>query len=286
MVEREKNGERSDYGNRLPSMVQNANIEIIPFKSVWDKLVTLPPGSRVAVTTSPSKGVEATMQAIPELRERGYTVIPHIGARYIKDSDELKQISSILEENRIEEIFAIGGDVETPAGEYSDSAKMLADLLSMNKVIKSVGVGGYPEGHPKISNDTLIRFLRSKIEIAGAHNVEIHINSQACYDPKKIKIWIRNLHALTIRVPVFLGVFGPVDKAKLIKMSPEIGVGDSVRFLKAVGLFSAFKSLTYNGAGLLESLDRYPEAESIQGFHIFTLNNLEATVNWQKSFKN
>lgn len=282
---KEKIGWQSDYADRLPWMVQNANIEIIPFKSVWEKLDSLPPGSRIAVTTSPSKGIEATIQAIFELKERGFDVIPHIGARYVKNSEELQQISSILEENKIEEIFAIGGDVENPAGVYSDSAKMIDDLLNMNSVIKSIGVGGYPEGHPKIGHETLIRHLRMKIDSAGKHNVEIHVNSQACYDPKKILNWIRNLHELKINIPIYLGVFGPVDIIKLITMSPEIGVGDSVRFLKAVGLGSAIKSLTYDGSALLESLGGHPEAECIEGFHIFTLNNLHSTVKWQESFK-
>ena len=266
-------------------MISDANIEIIPFKSVWEMLDNLPRGSRVAVTTSPSKGVEATIQAIPELTERGFTVIPHIGARYIKGIDELKQISEVLEKHNIEEIFAIGGDVEDPAGAYSYSAKMLSDLLDMNNSIKSVGVGGYPEGHPKIDQDTLINHLKMKINIAQNHNVEIHINSQACYDPKRILSWIRELYSFNINIPIYLGFFGPVDIVKLIKMSPEIGVGESVRFLKAMGLESAFKAITYDATSLVKSFGGNPEAENIQGFHIFTLNNLEGTVDWQKNFK-
>src|SRR5512146_2685657 len=119
---------------------------------------------------------------------------------------------------------------------------MLEDLLDMNRSIKSVGVGGYPEGHPKIHPGEIIDHLKAKIEIASKHGVEIHINSQACYDPGKIANWIRLLKEKGIDKSVFLGIPTPTDMIKLAKISAEIGVGDSIAFLRLTGMGSAFRS--------------------------------------------
>jgi methylenetetrahydrofolate reductase (NADPH) len=282
---KEKIGWQSDYADRLPWMVEGADIEIIPFPSVLEKLNDFPEGSRIAMTSTRTNGVESNLKFIPLLTELGLTVIPHLAARSIHDINELKKISEVLEKNNVEEVFVIGGNSKKPIGKYADSITLLSDLLDMNYMIKTVNVAGYPEGHPKINNETLIASLKAKIEIAKRYGVEVHINSQACYDPKKILSWINSLQLQRIYTPISLGIPTPTDPIKLAKISREIGVGDSINFLTAVGIDSALNSMLYDPTELLESLGGQPEAESIYGLHLFTFNNLATTVEWQKSFK-
>lgn len=271
--------------NRLPEMVAHPHIEVIPFKSVWEKIGVLSPGSIVTITASPSKGIERTLSFIPELVKRGFKVVPHIAARSVRDHEHLRQISAALTESSIEEIFVIGGDNKDPIGEYSYSSKLLGDLLALNPEIKSVGVAGYPEGHRVIKDSEILRHLKDKITIAKSFGVRLHIKSQACYDPEKIANWIEMLHSEGVNAPLYLGIPTPTDAIKLAQISKEIGVKDSIAYLQMTGFGSAIKSIIYNPNRLLEALGNRIESNAITQLHVFTFNDLTSTVDWQRNFK-
>ncbi len=277
-------GDRS-FSERLPDMVTEAKIEIIPTDTILDRVDIIPRTSKLSVTASPTKGLDMTLDFTSALKEKGFTVIPHIAARSVRDLGHLRTISNFLDDNKIEEIFVIGGDNAQPVGEYSDSAQMLSDLLSINHSVREVGVGGYPEGHPLISHDFIISSLKSKVAIAREHGVNLHINSQACYDTAKVRGWLEELGGVGVNAPVYLGVPTQMDILKLAKISAEIGVGDSVAFLRLTGIGSALNSMLYDPKDLLFGLADFPESENIRGLHIFTFNYIKATMAWQRNFK-
>jgi methylenetetrahydrofolate reductase (NADPH) len=280
----EQLGKSPDFAERLPSMVLAAKIEIVPSETILARIDRIPPGSQLSVTASPTKEIVGTIDMADKLSQKGYIVIPHLAARRIRNLDHLKQISDILERSQISEVFVIGGDKD-PFGEYSNSSKMLEDLLKINHTIKSVGVAGYPEGHPLISDSAIIQHLKTKIAIAEAYGVEIHINSQACYDPTDVTTWIHKIHEIHASIPIYLGIAAPISKLKLIQFSLESGVGDSIAFLQMVGIGSALESALYDPVPFIHSLTGKPETEQVKGFHLFTFNHIKAATEWQKNFK-
>lgn len=273
-----------DFGERLHPMIDHAKIEIIPSDKILERIDLIPKNSELSVTASPTKEIEETLDLSGKLIEKGYEVIPHIAARRIRNFNQLRNVNAFLENYGVSEVFVIGGDGE-PFGDYSNSFALLEDLLPMNKSIKEIGVGGYPEGHPKIDDITLFSYLRSKVALAQMYGVNIHINSQACYDPEDIGNWLQALCENGIYAPVFLGISAPMNLIKLAQTSAEIGVGDSVAFLKMVGIDSALKSAMYSPDPLLQALIGKQGVEQIKGVHLFTFNHIKNSMEWQKNFK-
>lgn len=281
---KERQSKTPDFAERLRPIVAHAKIEIIPSDKILERIDQIPKSSELSVTASPTKEIEETLELSSKLIEKGYKVIPHIASRRIRSHDQLANISAFLEHYDIQEIFAIGGDGE-PFGDYSNSYCLLEDLLGMNRSVREIGVGGYPEGHPSIDEVTLFSYLRAKIDLAGRFGVNIHINSQACYDPEDISAWLLKLKENDVHIPVYLGISAPMNLLKLAQTSAEIGVGDSVAFLKMVGVDGAFKSALYSPDPLLNSLTGKAGIEQVKGLHLFTFNHIKASVEWQQNFK-
>jgi len=105
----------------LQVRLENPCFEIIPLKGVDKQIPHIPAGSDVAITCSPDKGIPATLDLTRRLRDRGFTLIPHIAARMVTDGAHLRDILAVLDDLEIHRIFVVGGDAE------SDS---VADLIA------------------------------------------------------------------------------------------------------------------------------------------------------------
>jgi methylenetetrahydrofolate reductase (NADPH) len=108
--------------------------------------------------------------------------------------------------------------------------------------------------------------------------------SQLCFEAETLKHWLEQTRLAGITLPLQIGVAGVVDLAKLLSISTRIGVGDSIRyFTKHTG--NVLKLMGgYKPGDLLDKLvpiyaDPY---FNIEGFHIYTFNNLQKTEAWRK----
>ena len=73
-------------------------MEIFPTPTIEAKLDALESGSYVAVTCSPSKGVDETLDMSERLANRGFKVVPHIAAKMVKGKAHLKEILKHLDD--------------------------------------------------------------------------------------------------------------------------------------------------------------------------------------------
>jgi methylenetetrahydrofolate reductase (NADPH) len=89
-----------------------------------------------------------------------------------------------------------------------------------------------------------------------------------------------------IELPVYIGMPGPVERAKLITMSTKIGVGQSMRFLKSHR--SSFARIAapggYNPERFLASISGLAQqpGANVAGLHLFTFNQVAATAGWRR----
>jgi len=266
----------------LAATVHEAYMEIFPTDTVEAKLDALEPGSYVAVTCSPAKGVEVTLDMSERLANRGFKVVPHIAARMVKDKAHLGEIMAHLNDLPIISIFVPGGDAPKPAGEYSRAFELLRDIADFEHRFTEIGIAGHPEGHPAVSNEVLIEEMRQKQQYAN------YIVTQMCFDAKIISNWVRNIRDDGITLPVWLGLPSVSNRASLMTTSMRIGVGDSLRYLKNNGRIAAklLWSKNYRPDDLLIALAPYladPEL-NIQGHHIYCFNQVEKAEQWRRAF--
>lgn len=268
-----------DMNMKLRARLQDPCFEIIPLKGIEKKVHHIPPGSDVAITCSPDKGIPATLALTREISDRGFTLIPHIAARMVTDEVHLRDILKELDDLGIHRLFVIGGDAEKPAGRFESSLQILELMATLDHGIKTVGIGGYPEGHPLIDDLTLLRFLQEKQRFA------VYMVTQMCFDPEVIGNWIRTIRSEGVDLPVHLGVPGVAERTKLLKIALKIGVGQSAKFLKSnMGLVGRMMAPGgYSPDELLLALagcfDTAPF--NIEGVHFYTFNQVESTEKWR-----
>jgi methylenetetrahydrofolate reductase (NADPH) len=195
---------------------------------------------------------------------------------------ELEEISARMGEAGVRTVFVPGGDQDPPAGAYSSALDLLEDLTALGQPFAEVGITGYPESHPTISDDLTVQSMWDKRRHAT------HIVSNLTFDPAMVGRWVDRLRARGVTMPVLLGIPGPIDRAKLLAMATKIGVGDSTRFLsKHKGTFARLAAPGgFTGERFLErcaAVLAKPEA-MVTGLHVYTFNQVAETEAWRRDY--
>lgn len=264
---------------QLARALSTLGYEVLPFKGTFENVLeNVPKDIRLTVTASPQKGIDATVDLATKLSYAGYKVAPHLSARMIAHKAQLEDIAFRLNAAGVTSLFVVGGDGE-PSGQYTHALELLTDLNAMGFTFEDVGIGGYPEGHASISREHLDLALRTKAPMAH------HITTQMCFAPQRIRKWADDLRAQGVDIPIRVGVPGQVSRQKLIRISAAIGLGDSARFLTKQQnlLWRFFMPGGYSPTKLVKSL--VPDtagASLIDGFHVFTFNDLKHTETWRQ----
>jgi methylenetetrahydrofolate reductase (NADPH) len=273
--------ERPDPGASLLAALRRPRYEILPLDGVVDEVQAhLPAGSKVTLTASPTKGLDATLAVAETLAPRDYSVVPHLSARLVRDRPHLEEIVARLRAVGVREVFVIAGDARRPAGEYTGAAELLAAMGELRETFSEIGISGYPESHRFISDETTIEAMFAKEPMAT------YIVSQICFDAATIATWVKRVRDRGTHLPIWIGVPGAVDTRKLMRTSVRIGLGESVRFLRSQhGLLRRFLSpRRYTPTDLLEQLSPTfadPEAR-VGGIHVYTFNELKETETWRR----
>lgn len=262
----------------LNQLLENSAFELIPMKSTLERARALPPGTTVSITASPVKGMGATVELAEEFVEMGLDVIPHVSARLTKSKAELEAIVGRLREADISEVFVVGGDADDP-GDFFDAMALIRYLDTLDHPFTRVGVTGYPEGHPNISDDLLIRALIEKQPFASS------VTTQMCFDPEAIRSWIERIRSLGVDLPVVIGIPGVTELTKLIGISARIGVGTSLRFLSKNRSLATKLLRPYAPDDLVDALAELAEEPDlgVAGLHIYTFNQVDATFEWYQN---
>jgi methylenetetrahydrofolate reductase (NADPH) len=264
----------------LEGLLNRVRYEVLPTASVVDAVSAgLPGGATVTVTASPSKSLEATLDVAERLATLGFDVVPHLAARMIAGPGELAEITSRLRCAGITKVFVPAGDADPQAGAYHSALQVLEDLADAGDPFTEVGITGYPESHPSIHDDLTIQAMWDKRRHAT------QVVSNLTFDPDVLVSWVRRVRARDVHLPILIGLPGPVERAKLLRMATKIGVGESARFLaKNGGVFA--RIVTPGGYDPVRFLGRAAatlgrEDMHVAGLHLFTFNQIAETEAWR-----
>jgi len=262
--------------------VHESYMEIFPTATIESKLDVLEPGSYIAVTCSPTKGVDETLDMSERLAGRGFKVVPHIAARMVRNKAHLREIFARIDQTSIISLFIPGGDADTPVGEYSRALDLLRDMADIDHKFTEIGIAAHPEGHPAASDEELIEQLLAKQEYAN------YLVTQMCFDAARVDAWLHEIRESGVHIPAWLGIPGAADRSSLIKTSLRIGVGESVRFLrrqrkKAAHLMVNSKFVPDRLQFALAPTIANPDLR-VAGQHVFCFNQVEQSEKWRHDF--
>jgi methylenetetrahydrofolate reductase (NADPH) len=264
----------------LADALDRPRYEVLPLPGVEEELARHAPHATVTVTASPRRGITATLETATRLSARGFRVVPHLSARLVADEAHLKEILDELVRTGIGEVFVVAGDVDPPAGTFHESMDLLVAMDRLGYEM-AVGIAGYPESHPRISDDVTVQAMWDKRRYAS------YIVSQVCFDAAVVLRWVRRVRRRGIRLPVLVGVPGPVSTRQLLRVSRRIGVGASARFLShhGAGMLRLARPGPWRPESLLEPLSPHlaEPGLGIEGLHLYTFNDVAATERWRQA---
>lgn len=265
----------------LTGLLATPRYEIIPTASAEEAVREhVPLEVSVAVTASPTKGLGPTVDVATRLALAGYHVVPHLSARLVVDGMHLADLVARLREAGVSDVFVPAGDADPPVGEFSAALDVLRRLTDLGRPFEHVGITGYPESHPMLSDDVVVQAMWDKRSHAT------YIVSNLCFDHTVVARWVKRLRARGVDLPVHLGVAGPVERAKLVSMAAKIGVGESTRFLgkhpswflrmAGPGGYSPERLLRRTTSALAR------QQTPVAGLHLFTFNQVAETERWRQ----
>jgi methylenetetrahydrofolate reductase (NADPH) len=269
-----------DGGQRraLLAHLSHPRYEVLPLEGIVEHVVAhVPREVKVTITASPVRGLDATLDVAAGLAAHGYAAVPHLSARLVRDEEHVAAILERLRSDGVHEIFVPAGDAAEP-GAFAGAADLLAAMGSGHG-LTDIGITGYPESHHLIDDDTTIRAMFVKAQMAT------YIVSQLCFDPETIRVWFARVRGRGTGLPIWVGMPGIVDNSKLLRISMKIGLGESARFLRAHRAWlRRLVTRTFTPDALVRGLAPLygdPEA-AMGGFHFYTFNELERTERWRR----
>lgn len=265
------------HRSALADLARDMSYEITPLKNTERAvLADVPTTVPLTVTVTEARGIDRTLDLTERLVGQGYKVSPHLPARQFTDTAHVRTVVDRLHAAGVTSVFVIGGDAPHPAGPFPDAYSLLQAMG--DHPFTEVGIGGYPEGHGTIPQQAIDLALKQKAPLAT------RIVTQICFNADTTSSWAQGLLAAEINLPIHVGMPGPVNRQKLMRISARLGLGQSARFLSKQQ--SLIWRLLLPGAYRPTKLAGQLAARStpnMRGLHIFTFNELHQTEMWRQS---
>jgi methylenetetrahydrofolate reductase (NADPH) len=266
----------------LTDLLRKPRFEVIPARGTEAAVAEwVPAGMTVTVTASPVKGLEPTIELAERLAARGYQVVPHLAARSVTSEAHLAEIVSRLRAVGVDDVFVPGGDASHPAGPFEGALPLLERLAAMGSPFARTGITGYPESHPKIHDDVTIQAMWDKRRYAT------YIVSNVCFDAAGLARWIQRIRARGVSLPLYVGLAGPAERNRLLRMAAVAGASESARFItRHPGWILRF--WVPGGYSPDRMLDRAAPVltapgSGVAGLHLFTFNQLQQAEQWRRA---
>lgn len=244
-------------------------------------------GSSVFITFLPGTDFWETIDTAIGLQREGLIPVPHIAARAISSVGQLDDhLNRLAGEAGVKEVLLIGGGLDTPIGEFSDTMQLMQTGLFDRHGIGSINVAGHPEGSPDISEDDILRALAWKNAFAVRTDAKVQIVTQFCFDAKAIIAWDKAIQFEGNRLPIRIGLPGLATIKTLLGYAKSCGVGNSIRFLTRQAR-NVTKLLSISAPDeLVTQLADYQANDpacGITSVHMFPLGGLKRTTTWSNA---
>ena len=244
----------------------------------------LPAGTKVYVNHLPRHTLADTFAALQAVHAAGLEPVPHVAARRVATRKDLEEfLVRAVGEAGVRKVLLIGGDDPQPLGAFADSTALLATGALAACGVREVGLAGYPEGHARIPHAALERALGEKLAIARAQGLGAYVVTQFSFAPARIVEYCAALARSAPGVPVYVGLTGPTDPARLLRYAQRCGVSASLRALRAQGM-GLVRLVTHTDPGeQLAAVAHYAAAHddcNVVGVHLFSFGGAAKTAQW------
>jgi methylenetetrahydrofolate reductase (NADPH) len=241
----------------------------------------LPRGTDVFAASLPGTPYHHLVSVAKRLRLAGFNPVPHIAARRLANTEAAREFLALLrDEAGVTRALLIAGDSRVAVGPFESSLALLETGLLETHGIRSIGIAGYPEGHPRIGAPALEAARDRKLDYARAHGIEMFVVSQFCFEAGAIIDWLERLRVRWPAVPVRVGVPGIASIRTLLNYARRCGIGNSVRALGSDPI-SLPRLLTQQGPEkLVRRIAAADAGATAAGLHCFPFGGFAPSARW------
>ena len=140
-------------------------------------------GTRVYLSAVPNRPAEESVAAAIRLRAAGFEPVPHRGGAQFRAASR-RSTKCWRGSTARPASTAFSSSPATAANadrSAAPSTPSTAGLLR-RRGIRTIGIAGYPQGHPRIGDEELDRALAEKIAAAEAIGLTVEIVTQFCFE--------------------------------------------------------------------------------------------------------
>ena len=284
-----RGGEMTALKDAIINASKDWSIEVTPpgATKIENFSAVLAAGTTVNVTFLPGTDPMETVEVAVRLREEGMNPVPHIAARSLNDKAQLAQIvKAITSRAQASEVLVIGGGVDEPRGDFSDSMQVLSTGILQENGINRIGVSGHPEGSPDIDASKVHRALEWKNEFAMREGLDLYIETQFCFEAAAVIEWEKAIRKAGNDLAIHVGIPGPATIKTLLRFAQISGIGPSMRMI-AKQARNVSKLLTVQSphlllSGLSEAMAA-DEQSRIKHLHYYPFGGFARTARWAQS---
>ncbi len=243
-----------------------------------------PAGTRVYVSAVPTRPAEEAIVAAVRLRKAGFEPVLHLAVRNFASARDLDEfLARACGEAEVRRALVIAGDRDHPAGQFCSSIEVIDSGALRRHGITEIGIAGYPDGHPRVSQQDLDRALLDKVRAAEATDMAVHIVTQFCFDGASMLRWIGRLRDFGIEHPVRIGLAGPTNLATLLRYAQRCGVRASAQGLaRQAGLLRQLFAMSAPDALLRVLAEARADLGDVAP-HFFSFGGLARTARWAQA---
>lgn len=282
------NAAQSDMRESIAALASGASLETSTrnLAEIDTYSSLLPAGTDIFVTWVPGMPYHHAVSVSKRLRQVGMNPVPHVAARMLPSRDAAVDfLGRLRDEAQVARALVISGDSAVPVGPYDSSLSLLETGLLQEHGIRSVGVAGYPEGHPGISDPALQEALDGKIGWASRNGIDLFIVSQFCFDGQAVADWLRRLRSRGLTLPVRVGVAGPSTVRTLIHYGMRCGIGNSLRALGSHGI-SLTRLLAQHGPEqVVRNIAQSGPGSGTVALHLYPFGNFAQSALWLEAVR-
>ncbi|MDV3457101.1 methylenetetrahydrofolate reductase [Sphingomonas sp. HF-S4] len=243
----------------------------------------LAPGTRIAITSLPGESLAQRLATTQAVLRHGFRPVPHIAARRLPSAQALETLlEAFADIGAVQDLFVIAGDVDKAEGPFDDALAVIRSGLLARYGAEHIGIGGYPEGHPRIGRDRLWAALRDKTVAASDQGLDVSIVTQFGFEAELATLWVKRVRETGIDAPIRIGIPGPASAAALLRFATRCGVRASGSALRKYGM-SVTRLMQSAGPDayvrdIAAGLAAFPSGEV--GLHFYPFGGLGNTVRW------
>ncbi len=269
-------------------VVPNSAAKIESFKEI------LPTNTRVYIAHLETESIATMVATAKRINEEGFTVMPHIPARIIKNQTMLSDwITMYQNEAGVDEALLLAGGSTKPVGDYDSSIQLIESGLFDKASFKRLHIAGHPEGSKDIDPDggmkNVSKALSWKQEFSNRTDAAMAIATQFCFDADVVNKWAENIKEDGIDIPIHIGIAGPAKLQTLLKFSVECGIGASMKILTKRAKDLTKLLLPYKPTQMLADLSEYKSKDptlNIEQVHFFPIGGIKQTTDWLEEVLN